>query len=202
MIVDTVVMAESFYEMTTSYGSGGYWEPYKIEGTPDDVVNLWGKSTFDHFQALYDDPVERVAAGVRLLDSYHLFDKEEEIIIPSWKHIVTDFRVLTANDLAVIENLVPSGSLYPIGNFVGGLTFKSFTVDQSYYLKYLKERLVKLGVEFRHEKVESVDDVCHGEFNVVLNCCGIQGSKVSGDNNVCKSIRGQVVRIRYESEHI
>ena len=197
LILVTVVMAESFYEMTTSYGSGGYWEPYKIEGTPDDAINLWGKSTFDHFQALYDNPVERVAAGVRLLDSYHLFDKEEEIIIPSWKHIVTDFRVLTADDLADIGKLVAPGCLFPVGkNFHGGLTFKSFTVDQSYYLKYLKDRLVNLGVEFRHRKVESVDDICDGEFNVVVNCCGIQGSKVSGDNNVCKPIRGQVVRIR------
>jgi FAD dependent oxidoreductase len=161
------------------------------------VVNTWGQSTFDFFNTLYKDPNSRVAAGIQLLDSFHLLDKNEELIIPAWKNIVIDFKVMSTQELCNLGSLVPEGTLFPdTKEFHAGFTFKSFTVDQSYYLKYLSDRLAKLGVKIVETKIESIDDLSQGEYDVVVNCCGLAGSTVSGDPIHCKPIRGQVVRVR------
>lgn len=126
-----------------------------------------------------------------------MLEINEELVIPSWKNVVIDFRVLTTQELCNIGSLVPEGTLFPDKKeFHGGYTFKSFTVDQSYYLKYLTDRLVKLGVKIVDRKIASIHDLCQESFDVIVNCCGLAGSAVSGDPIKCKPIRGQVVRIR------
>ena len=193
----TVVIAESFLDNTTSHGSGGLWEPYKVEGTPDEIINIWGKSTYDHFKALHNDSQKCSVAGVRLLTAYHLCDTDEEILIPSWKGIVDDFQLLSAEDLLNLENLVPKGALYPKHNkFISGTTFKTYTVDQSYYLKYLTNELLKLNVKFEEKKIGNIQELFELNYDVIVNCCGIHGSSVSDDQIPCHPIRGQVVRIK------
>ena len=193
----TVVIAESFLDNTTSHGSGGLWEPYKVEGTPDEIINIWGKSTYDHFKALHNDSQKCSVAGVRLLTAYHLCDTDEEILIPSWKGIVDDFQLLSAEDLLNLENLVPKGALYPKHNkFISGTTFKTYTVDQSYYLKYLTNELLKLNVKFEEKKIDNIQELFQLNYDVIVNCCGIHGSSVSDDQIPCHPIRGQVVRIK------
>lgn len=131
------------------------------------------------------------------MDSFHLLEKNEELIIPPWKNVVINFKVLTTQELCNIGSLVPEGTLFPDKKiFHAGFTFKSFTVDQSYYLKYLSDRLRTLGVKIVERKVANIDDISQGEFDVVVNCCGLAGSAVSGDPTHCKPIRGQVVRVR------
>ena len=190
-----VIVSESVLDDTTSYGSGGLWEPYKIEGTPDELVNIWGKSTYDHFERLYNDPEDRAAAGVRFLSAFHLSETSDVIPIPSWSDIVDDFRSLSSEELNNFDSLVPKGTYYPKETFISGQTFKTYTVDQSYYLKYLTEKLMKRGVTFEKKSVTRIDEF-DVEFDVVVNCCGIQGSNICGDEVPCYSIRGQVVRIK------
>lgn len=192
----TVVIANTFYDETTSFGSAGYWEPYKIEGTPRDLVHTWGKSTFDHFDRLYNNSEHRLASGIRLLDAFHLHDISEDFKVPFWKDIVIDYRVLSSEDLDNMKSLVPSGTFFPAKSFASGATFKSFAVDQSYYLKDLKNRLDQLGVKFAQRKVNNITELCNEGFDVIVNCCGIQGSAVAEDPVPCYPIRGQVIRIR------
>lgn len=184
-------------DKTTSHGSGGLWEPYKVEGTLDEVINIWGKSTFDHFQALHKDSVRCLLAGVRFLNAFHLCDTDEEIIIPTWNSIVNDFRLLNQEEVNNLENEVPKGSLFPKHKkFTSGTTFKTYTVDQSYYLKYLTNELLQLNVKFETRKIEVIDDLTDLNYDVIVNCCGIRGSSVSGDQTPCHPIRGQVVRVK------
>jgi hypothetical protein len=126
-----------------------------------------------------------------------LLEEDEELIIPAWKNVVIDFKVLSTQELRNIGSLVPEGTLFPdTKEFHSGFTFKSFTVDQSYYLKYLSDCLTKLGVKMVERVIASIDDLSQGEFDVVVNCCGLAGSALSGDSVHCKPIRGQVVRVR------
>ena len=192
-----VVIAESFLDNTTSHGSGGLWEPYKVEGTLDEVINIWGKSTFDHFKALHNDSQKCSLAGVRLLTAYHLCDTDEEILIPSWNEIVDDFQLLRTEDIHDMEKLVPKGALYPKHNkFISGTTFKTYTVDQSYYLKFLTNELLLLNVKFEEKKIGNVHELFELDYDVIVNCCGIHGSSVSDDQIPCHPIRGQVVRVK------
>jgi hypothetical protein len=128
--------------------------------------------------------------------AFQLYDTEEEMIIPTWKDIVFDFKILNIEELNNLETLVPKGVLVPVHKkFKYGFSFKTITADQKYYLKYMTDELKSFGVKFEQKTIESIDDFSE-EFDVVVNCCGIQGSKVANDSTECFPIRGQVVRVR------
>lgn len=38
---------------TTSEGAAGLWKPFALSGTPDELVNRWGKETLDHYMEIY-----------------------------------------------------------------------------------------------------------------------------------------------------
>ncbi len=44
------LVADQFGKGTTSDGSGGLWEPYKLGDTPADLINKWGAETYQHLQ--------------------------------------------------------------------------------------------------------------------------------------------------------
>jgi glycine/D-amino acid oxidase-like deaminating enzyme len=97
--VTITIIAEHFYEDTTSFGSGGLWEPYQIAGTPDEKINYWGKESFEHFRDIfYSD--DAGIAGVQLITTYNLLKPGQRLEIPSWKDIVPNFQVLEEADLA------------------------------------------------------------------------------------------------------
>jgi len=189
--VEIVIIAEYFLEQTTSHGSAGWWEPYKIDGTPDDVINVWGGSTFNFFEKLHEDPITKKSCGLQLLTAYKLFEKADEMIVPSWKNIVKNFKILNLDNLKNNKNME-----FPRNrNFIGGYTFESYVADQSYYLNYLTVELKNLNVTFTTRKIDNIYDFIDEDYDAVVNCCGIQGSGISGDSNPCYPIRGQVLRI-------
>uniref|UniRef100_A0A7S1NFI1 FAD dependent oxidoreductase domain-containing protein n=1 Tax=Eutreptiella gymnastica TaxID=73025 RepID=A0A7S1NFI1_9EUGL len=89
--VRVTVVAEHFLQSTTSAGAAGLWEPYQIAGTPDALVNAWGKVSFDHFLELCHGP-EAGEAGVQLMTAYQLYGPGEPTEPPSWRSIVLGFR--------------------------------------------------------------------------------------------------------------
>lgn len=48
--VELTVIADSFYEQTTSYGCGGFWEPYQVGGTSQDLIVRWGSFTYRYIE--------------------------------------------------------------------------------------------------------------------------------------------------------
>ena len=44
------LLADSFGRGTTSDGSGGLWEPYKLGDTPAQLINKWGAETYEYLQ--------------------------------------------------------------------------------------------------------------------------------------------------------
>ena len=67
-------------------------------GTSDEKVNKWGHESFEHFRNLYySDRADR--AGVQLITAYNLLTSGQDTSPPSWKHIVSNFRILEKHDL-------------------------------------------------------------------------------------------------------
>ena len=48
--VAVTLVADRFGHGTTSDGSGGLWEPYKLGDTPAELINKWGAETYEHLQ--------------------------------------------------------------------------------------------------------------------------------------------------------
>ena len=185
--IDIRIIADKYGDQTTTYGCGGLWEPYQIAGTPDTKVNNWGKIAFEHFEELYYSN-NREIAGVRLLRAYQLYEDSDIIDIPSWKDIVYEFEVIDYEKLSKIHNpVIPK-------RFTKAITFKTFTVDQSYYLPWLTEKLISMGVQFERRKIKNIDEVSHDGYDIIVNCAGLGAFELVSDKEMYP-IRGQVLRL-------
>mmetsp|Transcript_25599 Transcript_25599/g.42717 ORF Transcript_25599/g.42717 Transcript_25599/m.42717 type:complete len:219 (+) Transcript_25599:82-738(+) len=186
--LDITIIAAEFLQQTTSYGSGGLWEPYQIAGTPDSLINTWGKYSFDHFKDLYHSP-DCVKAGVQLLSAYHLIESGQDAPEHSWKDIVFNFTELNQADLKKMG--LPD-------RFVGGCKFGTFVVDQKYYMKYLTGRLESFGVHFEQRRLSSMKEFLddpRSNYDCIVNCTGLGAATVNSDESMYP-IRGQVLRVK------
>lgn len=202
--VDVTIIAAAFFQGTTSFGSGGFWEPYQIAGTklplkisfafqltlflllgtPDEDINRWGKISFDHFQEEHRKETA-AEAGVQMITVYSLFEEHEPLVIPSWSTIVHSFKVLEADDLKAMN--LPE-------KYTKGYTFGSYVADQKYYLQFLMKKLSSVGVKFVQQFVENIHDL-RLDFDCTVNCTGL-GSFVANEDKEMYPIRGQVLRVK------
>eukprot|EP01038_Epipyxis_sp_PR26KG_P007915 gene7915-10743_t len=187
--INVKVISESFLEQTTSYGSGGLWEPYQIAGTSEEKINEWGAYSFQHF-AHELRKRECSQSGVQLLTCYQLFEESQELKVPFWKNIVYNFQILTDLELK-------SMGLYPKYN--KGYSFGTYVVEQKYYLQYLTNKLKLLGVEFEQRKVNDLNEFLTNDSTksvaCVINCTGLGAIELLNDDQMYP-IRGQVLRLR------
>jgi glycine/D-amino acid oxidase-like deaminating enzyme len=79
--------------------------------------------------------------------------------------------------------------------FVYGVTFGTLVVEQKYYMRYLMEELEKYGVQFEQRRVTSIDEFNSSDYDVVVNCAGLGGGRLVGDQSMYP-IRGQVLRVK------
>jgi len=187
--VEITIVAEAFTNQTTSYGSGGLWEPYQIVGTPDDLINKWGEYSFQHFMKLHMSPYAS-QAGIQLMQAYSLFTAEESttLELPSWKSIALDFKVLGNKELR--QMMLPD-------RFATAFSFTTLVVTQKYYMNFLTKTLESRGVRFEQRKVESLVDLYESGYDAIINCAGL-GSHGLIDDKDMYPIRGQVVRVKAE----
>jgi glycine/D-amino acid oxidase-like deaminating enzyme len=183
--VDVTVIAAEFLQQTTSYSSGGLWEPYQIAGTSDAQVNEWGQYAFEHFKQLYHSP-DAAAAGVQLLNAYTLLEADDNTPDPSWKDIVFNFNNLSHADVQKMG--LPR-------NFVRGFQFSTFVIDQKYYMKYLTRSLETLGVRFEQRRLSSLQELDGAQYDLIVNCTGLGSAQLLNDKDMYP-IRGQVLRVR------
>mmetsp|Transcript_44531 Transcript_44531/g.32635 ORF Transcript_44531/g.32635 Transcript_44531/m.32635 type:complete len:339 (+) Transcript_44531:53-1069(+) len=182
--VNVTIIAEHYVQGTTSFGSGGFWEPYAIAGTADEDINRWGQISFSHF---CDESNKETAAesGVQMITVHQLYEEHEELKIPSWSNIVHNFQLL---DIDALQKMgLPR-------KYVKGYSFGSYVADQKYYLQYLMKLLKNFGVKFVQRRLDSLREL-HGKYDCIINCTGL-GSHKAIDDQEMYPIRGQVLRVR------
>ena len=197
----TIVYEQSQLE-TTSYGSGGFWEPYNVFGTPTDKVNEWGLYSFQHFKECEKLNVP----GIRSVQAYNLFHPnapQEEETVPFWSHIVGNFHEMTPIEQ---QDLLQNH----LGNNIqlaasGNVAYESIIADQSEYLPWLTNQLKAMGkIHFLplNKKLVNLKDISLHIKNIqhvdmICNCTGF-GSYYLKDikDTTLIPVRGQVVRIK------
>ena len=88
-------------DITTSEGAAGLWKPFALSGTPDELVNRWGKETLDHYMEIYLSG-KAPEAGILLSSAYELFEEPLDEL-PAWSDVVPAFRRLTQADIAFYD---------------------------------------------------------------------------------------------------
>lgn len=185
--VEITIVADTFLNQTTSFGSGGLWEPYQILGTPDELVNKWGEIAFKHFMELHVSP-HAAEAGIQLMQAYSLYTAEESMTLepPSWKDIALDFKQLGNKELR--QMMLPE-------RFVTAFSFSTLVVTQKYYMSFLMKTLESRGVRFEQKKLQSLRDLNGRGFDAIINCAGLGSHGLISDSEMYP-IRGQVIRVR------
>lgn len=178
---DVRLMAENIAVNTTSEGAGGLWKPFALSGTPDALVNRWGKETLEHYMEIYLSD-QAVHAGVLLTGAYELFE-EENIRIPEWSSVVPGFRKLSSEEILFYD---------PSGRHRDGYRYETIVTEGKLYMQWILNHLNKLGVEIIEKKVTSIDEFDASE--VVVNCTGLGARELVGDSSMY-GIRGHVLRV-------
>ena len=130
-------------------------------GTPDGVINRWGGDTYRHLAALATSAAAP-DAGVFPVTCHAVF-REAVPELPSWRHIVNNFRTL---DSAALARMGQAGA-------AGGFAFESLIADQSRYLPWLQAQLRAAGgAEYRTQHLASLHDLAGSGYQAVLNCSG------------------------------
>jgi D-amino-acid oxidase len=157
---------------TTSWLAAAVWYPTYV-GPPGEVAR-WGRTTYDVLARQAADGVP----GVRMLESLALYRRPPEH--EPWMDAVGAVRP------AVAEELPPG---YP-----HGLRFAVPLVEMPAHLPWLVGLVEQLGGSLRRQEVQSLDELCNPDVDVLVNCSGLAARRLAGDASVVP-VRGQIVRV-------
>jgi glycine/D-amino acid oxidase-like deaminating enzyme len=188
--VNITIIADKFLDETTSYLSGGLWEPYEIKETPIEKVNDWAQYSFNYFTTLYKSKNASIA-GIKLIEAYYLYEDHEDSTPPNWKDIVFNFQ---------FHNRKQLDKLKTNKKYVSGWSFGTYAIDQSYYMKYITSELKKNGVTFKQKKILSLIDLLKENddninYDIIINCTGLGSFELLDDKEMFP-ILGQVIRVK------
>jgi len=110
-----------------------------------------------------------------------------------WAPLVPSFQVL------------PPSSLPRDAGIIAGITYKSFCLAPSIYLRHLLSRSTDLGLKTEVAEIKSMPNLfqlpsCESAF-CVINCTGLSAKKLVGDEAMYP-MKGQFVIVRGEAERI
>ncbi|KAI1711477.1 FAD dependent oxidoreductase domain-containing protein [Ditylenchus destructor] len=185
--INLTIFSDRNFEDTTSYGPPGIWCPHY----DNEENRKWEKASFDRFTKIEKEhsPEE---TGVKLISGYLQSDVKETIETEERhvKNTAYNFHVLTDREIEFLFPNLPKHACH----------YTTYAAEGRRYVPWMKRQLQKFnGVQFRRQKLSSLKDIIDGNdetFDVVINCAGIDGGKLAGDDNSCYPIRGVVFEVR------
>ncbi|CAB03970.2 D-aspartate oxidase 1 [Caenorhabditis elegans] len=174
------VLSDRPFEQTCSFGPAGL---FRI----DDIANReFGKSTFDWFAHLHRTE-KGDKTGVKLLSGHIQSDSKERLEQQqkAYGDIVYNFRFLEKRE---ILDLFPNPSEHCIH-------YTAFASEGNKYVPYLKFQCQARGVEFLHRKVRDLEELANEGYDVIVNCAGLSGGTLAGDDDSVYPIRGVVLDV-------
>lgn len=169
---DVTIIARDFPPNTTSDAAAAVWYPYKAE--PRNKVLVWGRTTYQEFVRLSQDPEYRVS----LVEFVEVFNNE--VGDPWWREVVRNFRHTDKDEL-------PPG-------YVDGYTFEVPLIESSAYLCKLMRRFQESGGKIEEKEIGSLDEL-YRDNRLIINCSGVWARRLANDKEVYP-IRGQVVIVK------
>ena len=165
------IWSSKFSPNTTSDVAAALWYPFL--SAPVEKTNLWGSKTYDVLKEFSTNP----DAGISMTQTYEYFREIQED--PSWKDSVDNFKRLT-DDL-------PS-------NYIECFSFITPIIEMPIYLKWLTKKYNDLGGSLEQKTISNFLEL-PSNFDVVVNCTGLEAGELTGDKEVYP-IRGQILRVK------
>ncbi len=170
------VFSKELFHETNSLSAGAYWWPHKVY--PEHRVSGWAKISFEEYRRLQD------IAGSGVFFQKHLrfcLDVDDSLyaldLVDEWERIdASEYGMACA---AAFSVMIP-------------------VIDVPKFMPYLRDQLLKAGVEIHIREVESPEEL-FPEFDLVVNCTGVWASRFARDPLVYP-IRGQIVRVSAQTD--
>ncbi|XP_022107139.1 D-aspartate oxidase-like isoform X3 [Acanthaster planci] len=179
--VEVTIIADRFSPDTTGDGTGGLWMPYLAGNTPMELIQKWGKDTWDYLIKILRSP-EADAAGVSIHSGHIIYEKKPEQD-PFWKDMVFHFKHCTQHEL---DALFPG---YPCGVHVTMMFCLCLR-----YLPWLMERYKAIGGKTMKQTLSSLSEISD-LYDVIVACPGVRARHLLDDKEVYP-IRGQIVTMK------
>jgi len=175
----TVIHDRALLESTSAIATA-IWHVYLVD--PKDKRNLrWSATTLERLLEFTEVP----EAAVELREGVELFRTSPEHL-PPWSHLAPGFSPLAPTELERYRGRT------------WGYRITAPTVDMSRHLAWLRKRVAAKGAVFRHEHVDSLEDLS-SEYRFVINCTGMRALDLVHDEELYP-VRGQYVVLRPNAE--
>lgn len=177
---EITLISEEFSPNTTGDGSAGFLMPYALGKTSSSSLFRWCKETLDFIQE-FSLSEKAGELGIGLLSVYYLSEKEKFEHF-NFSDVFLNYRELTEKEV----------SMFP-SNWKSGVKFTSYYVECCKFLPYLMKQYTDKGGIIIKKRVNNLKTL--NDYDVVINCCGINSSFLNNDLEV-KPVRGQVLKVR------
>ena len=168
---NVVIWSANFSPNTTSDVAAALWYPFL--SAPVEKTDLWGAKTYEILKNLSAKP----ETGIEMVQTFEYFREPQEN--PSWIDTVENFEKIT-------EDLP--------GDYVECFSFITSIIEMPVYLRWIYDEYGKLGGKMKQKEVTNFSEISD-EFDLVVNCTGLDSGKLLGDKEVYP-IRGQVLRVK------
>ncbi|ESO08124.1 hypothetical protein HELRODRAFT_156658 [Helobdella robusta] len=177
------LIAEKFYDETTSYGAAGIFRPTlsKTPGVEIERIKKWLKDSWKHYEGIFHGDEARLA-GVQLISGYQFVNNPQPN--PLERDIVFSYRALTDKEL----------SAFPGDRFKYGWFVTTLLIEPRIYLKYLTDKFTQSGGRTIRKTLESFEELC-GRYDLVINCMGLGSKELLKDEELVPN-RGHLVKVK------
>ncbi|KAI1732150.1 FAD dependent oxidoreductase domain-containing protein [Ditylenchus destructor] len=176
------LFADRKFEDTCSYGPAGLFRLDFMKNKE------WARASFERYAEIERNhsPEE---TGVKLI-SGHIQSDDKELLDNQdrcMSDIVYNFHWLTEREL---KSMFPNPSKYAIH-------YTAYASEGRRYVPWLRKQLENIGnVEFHEQKFSSLKELVDGEnFDAIINCAGLYGGKLAGDDDSVYPVRGVALEV-------
>lgn len=97
---------------------------------------------------------------------------------PFWAHLVDEFAFLSKDQLT--------------HGYISGYSYRSFLAYPPMLLQLLTKLISERGGTFVRRKIDTLDEI---NSDIIINCAGLYGGKLAGDDDTVMPVRGQIVKV-------
>ncbi|CAG9762410.1 unnamed protein product [Ceutorhynchus assimilis] len=178
------IVADRFYEDTTSYVAAGIFRPGgSFCGPSDEITEKWMKDSYEYWDNLRKSK-EGIKAGVIELSGY-IFSSSfpQNVRNRFMEKVCPVYRAATKEEL----DLCP-------GDWKYGSYFTTLLTQTSFFIPWTINKFEQDGGLLKHQKIDSLEKLAL-DYDVVVNCSGLGAKFLCNDHHMVP-IRGQVIKVK------
>uniref|UniRef100_A0A1B6DIR6 FAD dependent oxidoreductase domain-containing protein n=1 Tax=Clastoptera arizonana TaxID=38151 RepID=A0A1B6DIR6_9HEMI len=175
------IVADKFYQDTTSDGAAGFFRPgIEFSGPNENTTKKWIDDSYYYYKRLMDS---ESACGVSVLDGYFFSDKNiADVRNPLLENLLPIVRSATPEELQIGKKI-----------WKYGVYCESLLIECPKFLPWALTKFKAQGGHVRRQTIDRLGQL-EGEFDVVVNCCGLQARYLCNDTKVMP-VRGQILKV-------